>query len=261
MTAKEAKFFFQHFLVNFVRWDKTGFPFQRGVCLRFYGIPLHAWNESFFKLCVFYCGQYMRTDNVALDKELFDYAQVLVATSSLEIVNVLEKLLVDGIVVEVKIVEDWGFNIGEDACLFEEVDGHSEHSDNEENHVDQEACNNVDTFVGKIIEHLHAPKGDGDFEQALSEKAEQDGEQVGVSPTVSCAASIVLITIPEGVDPGLGAPVEEDTPKFLSSAEPPSVEIPPKPIVLRKKVMRTRHMGSCPPVGRRSTRPGWCGAE
>lgn len=86
--------------------------------MRLYGIPLHAWNESFFKLCVLDCGRYLRTDSCSLDKERFDYARVLVATSSLEIVSLVDKLLIDGVLVDVKIVEECGFNIGEVACLF-----------------------------------------------------------------------------------------------------------------------------------------------
>jgi len=71
-------------------------------------------------LCVLGCGRYLRTNSCSLDRERFDFARVLVATSSLEIVNSVNKLLIDGELVEVKNVEEWGFNIGYDACLFEE---------------------------------------------------------------------------------------------------------------------------------------------
>ncbi|MCI82036.1 sulfate transporter, partial [Trifolium medium] len=53
--------------------------------------------------------------------ERFDYARVLIATSSLEVLNVVDTLLVDGVLCEVKMLEERGFNIGEDACLFEEA--------------------------------------------------------------------------------------------------------------------------------------------
>lgn len=54
-----------------------------------------------------------------MDKVRFDYARVLIATSSLMVVNCAKKLVVDGDIVDIKIVEEWGFNIGEDVCLFE----------------------------------------------------------------------------------------------------------------------------------------------
>jgi len=94
-------------------------PFKRGAWLRVYGIPLHAWNEGFFKLCGFECGRYLRSDNASLARERFDYARILISTTSLEVVNVTEKFLVDGVMVEIKIVEEWGFNMGDDTCLFE----------------------------------------------------------------------------------------------------------------------------------------------
>jgi len=125
-TVEEASDFFNLLMTNFVRWDKTVLPFQRGAWLRLYGIPMHAWNESFFKLCVVDCGRFLRTDNCSLERERFDYARVLVSTPSLDIISVVDKLLIDGVLMEVKIVEEWGFSIGEDACLFEEGDKHSE---------------------------------------------------------------------------------------------------------------------------------------
>lgn len=63
------------------------------------------------------------------DKERFDYARILLATSSLEVVNVVDKIMVDGVLLEVKIVEEWGFSLGEDACSLEdENDSESAHS-------------------------------------------------------------------------------------------------------------------------------------
>lgn len=41
-------------------------------------------------------GTFLRTDIVSLDIERFDYARVLIATPSLEIVNLVAKLLIDG---------------------------------------------------------------------------------------------------------------------------------------------------------------------
>jgi len=44
------------------------FPFRRGAWLRLYGIPIHAWNGNFFKLCVMDCGSYLRSDEMTLDR-------------------------------------------------------------------------------------------------------------------------------------------------------------------------------------------------
>jgi len=48
----------------------------------------------------------MRVDDFTLENEHFDYARVLVATSSLEVINVNVKIVVDGVLLEFKIIEE-----------------------------------------------------------------------------------------------------------------------------------------------------------
>lgn len=76
----------------------------------------------FFKLCVFDCGRLLRVDEVTVEKERFDYARVLIATSSLEVINTGAKIMVDGVIFDFKIIEEWRFSLGEDACLLDEYD-------------------------------------------------------------------------------------------------------------------------------------------
>jgi hypothetical protein len=101
-----AREFFDNIFSSIVRWDQEVVPFQRGAWVRIYGIPLHAWNVDFFRLCVMDCGRFLRTDDCSLEKDMFDYARVLVATSSLEVINVSDKILVDNSLVEVKVLEE-----------------------------------------------------------------------------------------------------------------------------------------------------------
>ncbi|MCH79613.1 cysteine-rich receptor-like protein kinase, partial [Trifolium medium] len=163
-----AKQFFNHFFSLFARWDKKIIPFQRGAWLRLYGIPLHAWNETFFKLCVMDCGRFLRTDASALDRERFDYARVLVATSSLVILNEVACVLVDGVKVEVEVIEEWGFNVGEDACLFErEDDVQGSESEHLEDHHDIDHRHHVDDLVEKIKEGLDREKEPEVFAERL----------------------------------------------------------------------------------------------
>jgi hypothetical protein len=130
----------QNFLAIFsrcrsVRWNKEPVVRERGAWVRIYGVPLHAWNLNFFKLCVLDYGRFMCVDDFTLEKERIDYACVLVATSSLEVINVNAKIVVDGVLLEFKIIEEWGFALGEDACLLDE-DSENEvaNSDMEEPH-------------------------------------------------------------------------------------------------------------------------------
>ncbi|MCI63414.1 DUF4283 domain protein, partial [Trifolium medium] len=61
--------------------------------------------------------------------------------------------MVDGTLVEVTIVEEWGYAMGEDTCLFEdESESEASHSEFEEGHVDPEARHNVNMLVEKFAE-------------------------------------------------------------------------------------------------------------
>ena len=118
----KATYFFDHFFSTPVKWNKGVLIRERGAWVRIYGVPLHAWNLNFFKLCVFDCGRLLRVDEVTVEKERLDYARVFVATSSVEVINTNAKLMVDGVIFYFKIIEEWGFSLGEDACLFDEED-------------------------------------------------------------------------------------------------------------------------------------------
>jgi hypothetical protein len=77
--------------------------------VRQYAIPLHAWNEFLFKLCILDCGCYLRAVSYTIDKARLDYARVLIATYAMEVIKGVEKLLVDGVMVEITIMEEWGY--------------------------------------------------------------------------------------------------------------------------------------------------------
>ncbi|PNX71795.1 cysteine-rich receptor-like protein kinase, partial [Trifolium pratense] len=152
---KSAKEFFQLIFSSWTRWDNIVQPYKRGAWVRLYGIPLQAWNVNFFKLCVFECGSFLRADICSVEKDRLDFARILIATPDLEIVNRVVSVLVDGIQVEVNIVEEWGCNLGEDICLFED-DGDSEvnQSDHEEGQGDPEVQCHIDTMVENFVKGM-----------------------------------------------------------------------------------------------------------
>jgi len=157
VVVVKARQFFDLIFSNLVPWKEEVLPFQRGAWIRLYGIPIHAWNESFFKLCVLDCGRFLRTDNCSLNRERFDYARVLISTTSLDVVNTSDRILVDGEMVEIKIIEEWGFNLGDDVCLYDEEDQVvSESQEKVDTHDDFENIENVDVLAKKIVQDLEA---------------------------------------------------------------------------------------------------------
>ncbi|PNX55277.1 putative sulfate transporter, partial [Trifolium pratense] len=130
--------------------------YRRGAWVRLYGIPLQAWNEDFFKLCVFDCGRLLRVDNSSMEKERIDFARVMIATPNLEIVNTVVHVLVDGIQIEVKIMEEWGYSLGEDNCLFGDDDDSVTSQPNlEEGQCDPEASRHLDNMVENFVKGLN----------------------------------------------------------------------------------------------------------
>lgn len=116
----DAIHFFGMLFFDLHKWTLEDAIFERGAWLWICGTPLHAWNEMFFKICVSQCGRFIRADDCTVDKVRLDFARVLVSTTSLEVVNSLSEVVIDGRVHSVKLVEEWGCNLGEDAFLSEE---------------------------------------------------------------------------------------------------------------------------------------------
>lgn len=112
-------------------------------------------GTKLFSSCVLDCGRYLRTDNVSLNKERFDYARILISTSSIDVVNVTEQILVDGVLLDIKIIEEWGFCLGDDVCLFEE-DDKSVHScpEGADIHDGFEMDKNTDTLADKLVKAM-----------------------------------------------------------------------------------------------------------
>lgn len=130
---------YYNFFTPPMKWKKEMVIRKRGACVRIYGIPLHAWNVDFFKLCVFDCGRLLKVDDFVVDKVRFDYARVLISTPSLEIINFEAKVLVDGELLGFTIVEEWGFALGEDACLGDYAESDIE-NDNQLDGINEEVA-------------------------------------------------------------------------------------------------------------------------
>ncbi|MCI63461.1 DUF4283 domain protein, partial [Trifolium medium] len=62
---------------------------------------------------------YLRADSCTVENDRLDYARILIATPALEVVKSVEKLLVEGELIEVKIIEEWSLALGEDSLVCE----------------------------------------------------------------------------------------------------------------------------------------------
>jgi len=112
--------FFGMLFSDLHKWSSEDIIYERGAWIRIYGTPVHAWNECFFKICVSDSGRFIRADDCTVDRARLDYARVLISTTILEVVNSTFDVMIDGFNYVLKLVEEWGCNLGEDAFLSEE---------------------------------------------------------------------------------------------------------------------------------------------
>ncbi|GAU12549.1 hypothetical protein TSUD_182630 [Trifolium subterraneum] len=151
-ALNNAKEFFTLFFSHWKRWDFNAQPTS--------GEP-----------------GFLRADSCSADKDILDFARVLIATSDLSIINTVVTVLVDGTRVEVKVVEEWGYALGEDTCLFEdESDEEASQADNEARHWDPEAERVVDTMVDKLADGLEVE----DDTRSQANKKDNVQEDLGI---------------------------------------------------------------------------------
>jgi len=64
-------------------------------------------------------GRYVRADECTVDKAMMDFARILISTTQVEILNTSYDFIIDGSMYSIKLVEEWGCYLGEDAFLIE----------------------------------------------------------------------------------------------------------------------------------------------
>jgi hypothetical protein len=76
-----------------------------------------------------------------LDRDRLDYARILVSTTSLEVIRTEASVMIDGVLFDFQIIEEWGLALGEDACLL----------DDEE--VQDEDCHECPDIHADVVRH------------------------------------------------------------------------------------------------------------
>jgi len=198
-TLSEASEFFNKFFSPPMRWTKDTMVRERGAWLRIFGVPLHAWNYDFFKLCVYDCGRLLKVDDITLDRDRFDYARVLVSTCSLNLINSEASILVDGALFQFRIMEEWGVAVGEDACLVDDTESQAD-----------------DRSV--LLEDLDDGVGGGEVDELLnrlSEDWKKEDELLHIAPSPASATGKIKSDSPKPV-----APAQAEAPPLELVTEP-----------------------------------------
>jgi len=219
-------------------------------------VPLHAWNYDFFKLCVMDCGRLLRIDDITLERGHFDYARILLSTTSLEIINTQAQIMVDGVLFDLQIIEEWGFSLGEDACLLdEEQDLDEVSSEIPEVHVEDIGCGDVDVLVNHFSDKLK--------EDAGSKQRRYPSPVVLEPITTTPVNSLRSATSkPQGIEPSVLRPFFDNNNVTIEAQSQDGIH-PPKEDANAKVGAKSRNLvtierrvakrtSSCPPTRARS---------
>jgi hypothetical protein len=198
---------------------------------------------QFFKLCVMDCGRLLRSDSYTEAKDRLDYTRVLIATTAMAVIKKVEHLMVDGSLVVVQIVEEWGYELGDDACLLED-DNVSKASPAAEDDFccDHEASNQVDMLIDQIA------KGVPDATHSQDNDTQPVLEPVVLRQEAS-DASIDRVAASEMLPRAKVGPEQ-----FGDVSRVP--ECPTKPVKSGTNHQRQRTT-SCPPAGRSGLSGPW----
>lgn len=104
--SSEFDEWFSHWFDWYRVWKPVDACHKRLVWTKWFGVPLHAWSERFFKTVCPSLGMFIKLDNDTMNKVRFDFARVLISVSYLKDVNQIIKVAVDNDIYSIKIVED-----------------------------------------------------------------------------------------------------------------------------------------------------------
>lgn len=136
----------------------------RVIWLNISRVPLHAWHATTFETIAKLWGTIMEIDDAALFRQHLHHGRVCVMTSSLQWINYVATLLVEGVPYKVKVMEDSGeAGYGQSSAkgtyfpeleseneADDEVIGRSEFWSENENASEEESS---DDTAGKLQDH------------------------------------------------------------------------------------------------------------
>jgi len=171
-------------------------------------------------------GCLLRVDDCTVDRDRFDYARVLLSTTSLDIIHSGAQVLIDGVLFDLQIIEEWGYSLGEDAFLLDDEESQDDASSGtSEEHVDVLGREDVDELLQHISESWKAT----DIEQQAKYSSptkdvvtcckEANIENIVGTGTVCAPSASVLPQ--EVLPPQHGVP---SAPKVFSASSPASAQ-------------------------------------
>lgn len=97
-------------------WSPKEVAREREAWIRCQGVPVQGWSDQLFEMLANTLGSFISLDWSTMQKKCFDFARILIRTTSWEAVNRLIKVRINGVVFSIRLLEepfqDYGFGMG-----------------------------------------------------------------------------------------------------------------------------------------------------
>ncbi|GAU42670.1 hypothetical protein TSUD_106440 [Trifolium subterraneum] len=103
---EDAKGWMDQWFKEIRSWCPSDLDAERTIWLRIYGVPSHAWNESFFTQLVKPWSSFINEDEGTLKKSTMDVARLMIRTSCQQIIDEFVDVKVNDVVYHLRVLED-----------------------------------------------------------------------------------------------------------------------------------------------------------
>lgn len=88
------------------KWEPVVVDEERVTWVRLFGLPCHVWSEKFFRFIFVPFGSFVRVDDITSKQVKMDVARFLIRTKCYSLINESLPVLIGGLVVKLRVVED-----------------------------------------------------------------------------------------------------------------------------------------------------------
>ncbi|KAL8551438.1 hypothetical protein ACS0TY_000508 [Phlomoides rotata] len=106
VVEKEMNKWLSYWFEWFRPWREEDVCHQRKIWTRWVGVPIHAWNERFFKIASSKIGAYIQVDENTKERLRLDVARVMVSVPWMSDSNIIFTANIDGKPFKIKVTEE-----------------------------------------------------------------------------------------------------------------------------------------------------------
>ncbi|XP_058750760.1 uncharacterized protein LOC131623755 [Vicia villosa] len=144
MFIEERRLWWEQWFFSIKPWEPSDIDTERLVWLRIWGVPCHAWGDSCFSLLTESIGVFIKSDERTNLKSRMDEARVCIRTKSMERVEEVISLTIDGMCFDIRLMEDYHSCFGTVATKRFLGESDSEASLSEEDNLNGDEADGVD---------------------------------------------------------------------------------------------------------------------